>query len=793
MKYLLIFFGIFFWFTGKTQTVNPQLLSKPWEAFWIASTKTFQQDYGLYQFRKQVSLPEKPSSFVIHVSGDNRYKLYVNGQLASLGPARSEVFNWNFETIDIAPLLVAGNNIVAAVVWNFGPLKPWAQMSYRTAFILQGNSITEKMLNTDSSWKCIESTAYTACTKNTNYSNTFTGPGEQVDFNQFAKGWETNEFDDTNWSSAAELFNGLPKGAFAWTDGWMLVQSSLPQMEMQVQRLASLRGSSGLTIPAIFPKSKSSFTIPKKTKASFLLDQGVLTNAYFSVAFSKGKGSTIEIGYAETLFTADSSNGKVKYSKSNRNEIEGKVFFGTMDALIADGTSGQVFTSLLWRTYRYVQVTVETSNEALNIDDIFGVYTGYPFMMNAVLNTSDDTLLRIMETGWRTARLCAIETYMDCPYYEQLQYVGDTRIQAMVSLYNSGDDRLMKNAITQFDQSRMAEGITGSRFPTSLPQQIPTFSLWWISMVKDYWMYRDDTGFVKSFLPGIRQVLSFFSKYEQKDGRIKNAPYWEFTDWADAPGWHIGIAPVGNDGCSAILDLQLLLAYQTAALLETSLGKKWIANEYNLKAATLRNAILKNYWNENRKLIADTKEHDLYSQHANALAILTEVISGKEATALGNKILHEKVLVEATIYFKYYVNWALRKAGLGNNYLNQLQIWKDNLNQGLSTWAEVSDISNTRSDCHAWGASPNIEFFRTVLGIDTDAPGFAAIKVQPHLGNLKIIGGEIPHPKGKIKASYNYENGKWKIDIEIPANTTGKMLWKSKSFILKSGKNSFIF
>ena len=122
---------------------------------------------------------------------------------------------------------------------------------------------------------------------------------------------------------------------------------------------------------------------------------------------------------------------------------------------------------------------------------------------------------------------------MDCPYYEQLQYVGDTRIQALVSLYNTGDDRLMRNAITQLDYSRMAEGITLSRYPTANAQEIPTFSLWWIGMLSDYWMYRNDAAFVKQFLPGERQVLQFFSKYQQQDGSLKNAPYWEFTDWAE--------------------------------------------------------------------------------------------------------------------------------------------------------------------------------------------------------------------------------------------------------------------
>ena len=76
----------------------------------------------------------------------------------------------------------------------------------------------------------------------------------------------------------------------------------------------------------------------------------------------------------------------------------------------------------------------------------------------------------MLEIGWRTARLCAVETYMDCPYYEQLQYIGDTRIQALVSLFNSGDDRLAKNAIDQLDQSRLPDGVTLSRYPSRTPR-----------------------------------------------------------------------------------------------------------------------------------------------------------------------------------------------------------------------------------------------------------------------------------------------------------------------------------
>ena len=52
---------------------------------------------------------------------------------------------------------------------------------------------------------------------------------------------------------------------------------------------------------------------------------------------------------------------------------------------------------------------------------------------------------------------------------------GDTRIQALVTLYLSGDDRLVRNAIQQFEESRIPDGLTQSRYPTDLPQLIPPF------------------------------------------------------------------------------------------------------------------------------------------------------------------------------------------------------------------------------------------------------------------------------------------------------------------------------
>ncbi|HET6767873.1 MAG TPA: alpha-L-rhamnosidase N-terminal domain-containing protein [Chitinophagaceae bacterium] len=795
MKKWVIVFILFIISCGvaKSQTINPSLLTKTWSASWITVPDAPAKNYGVYYFRKEVSFAEKPGSFIVHISADNRYVLIINEKFVSIGPARNDLFHWNFETVDIADYLIEGANVITATVWNEGEYRPEGQISNRTGFLMQGNTSGEEIINSNTSWKCFKSAAYkplTGIEYNTYYVS---GPGELVDMNLMPDGWQKKDFDDNAWPNAVRVGwrGATPKGVVDIAD-WMLVPSTLPPMELRVQRFAAVRTSKGVTIPTGFPATKTPITIPANTHASFLLDQSFYTNAYPELDFSKGKDAGISLTYAEALFIEKPDSAGKTFKKGNRNEVEGKIISGRKDSIISNGKNNQYYSTLSWRTFRYIEVRITTKDEPLIIEDIYSLFTGYPFQLNAAFDANDETLEKIFEVGWRTARACAWETYMDCPYYEQLQYIGDTRIQALVSFYNSGDDRLVRNAITQMDHSRMAEGITLSRHPSFSPQQIPTFSLWYIGMVNDYWMYRGDRAFIKDKLQGTRNVLWFFSKYQNSDGSLRNVPYWIFTDWVEGKtGWPGGVGPIGIDGSSALLDLQLLWALQVAARLERELGLSAIANEYQKKAILLQQTIQRNYWEPNKKLYADTKDKDKFSQHANTLAILTNTIKGSAATDLAKRIIGDTSLSPASIYFKYYLHMALTKAGLGNDYLKWLDKWKENIEMGLTTWAEISEIDNARSDCHAWGASPNIEFFRTVLGLDTDAPGFKKVRIEPHLGELKNVKGKMPHPDGFILANYKLVNAKWNIEITLPEKISGRFIWKGKTYSLKPGTNNF--
>ncbi|MBN1185754.1 MAG: alpha-rhamnosidase [Bacteroidales bacterium] len=765
-----------------------------WQANWITVPGINRTEYGIYLFRKTFNLESVPGSFPVYVSADNRYKLYVNEKMISTGPSRSDIDHWNYEIVNLAPYLRPGQNIISAKVWNEGIYRPELQISLQTGFFLQGAVKESEILNTGETWKCVRDSSYQPVQVSGYFGEVrvagyyVAGPGEKIDMHFHIKNFEKLSFDDSSWKHAENVFRKRAGYSFSpvTVKSWTLQRSILPALELTYQRLDKLRKAEGISVKSSFPGEKADVKIPANSKVTLLLDQSFLTNAFPTLIFSGGENSIITLTYAESLYKGT--------SKGNRNEIEGKTMIGRKDFIISDGTVNQNFTSLVYRTYRYIEITIETKEAPLIINDFYGTFTGYPFVNNAFVKSGNPELERFMEIGWRSARLCAYDTYFDCPYYEQLQYIGDTRIQALVSLYNSGDDRLVKNALNLMDYSRQCDGVTLSRYPTASENQIiPPFSLIYIGMLHDYMMYGPDSEFVADKLSGARLVMNYFIGLQDKDGSLKNVPNWNFTDWATGPnkGWNRGTPPMGKDGSSSIMDFQLLMAFQAAADLENNLGRKEFSELYSKLAEELSTTILTKYWDSSRKLFADTPEKDMYSQHANTLAILTGLVKGDEAQALGRLIITDTTLTESSIYFKYYLHQALVKAGLGNDYLNWLDIWRKNISLGLTTWGEDSQVESTRSDCHAWGSSPNIEFFRTILGVDSDAPGFRKVKIEPNLGTITNISGEMPHPKGKISVSYTLKNKTWEVEIILPDNVSGTFIWEKKAIILNSGVNHF--
>jgi len=768
---------------SKSESPSEDLLRSRWKAGWITHPEGPRREFGVFHFRKTFSLAAVPQRFVIHVSADNRYELFVNGARVLNGPARGDLFHWRYETLDIASHLRSGKNILAAVVWNFADQAPMAQMTNETGLIVQGDGPAEQVVNTDPSWKVLKSSAVEMIPWDWRKVEGYfvVGPGESVDGTRYPWGWENPDYDDSAWKAVLVLAPGGPRGIQDSPSRWMLVPRSIPLMEEKLERLVKVVRAKGIEVPAGFLEGRMPVTVPAGTHATVLFDQTYLTTGYPELLLSGGHGAAITLAYAEALYK--------DHEKGNRDQIEGKEMRGFEDRFLPDGGEHRLFRPLWWRTFRYLQIDVETGSEPVVLEDLRAIFSAYPFTMRASFESDYPELKKMWEVGWRTARLCAHETYMDCPYYEQLQYVGDTRIQALISLYMTGDDRLVKNAIELLGESRTPEGLTQSRYPSFLPQYIPPFSLFWIGMMHDLWWYRGETDFLRGFLPGARNVLSWFGSRLAPSGLLGSLEWWNFADWSKE--FANGVPPQELDGQSAILSLQFAAALRAAADLESTFGSAERAAHYRALASKTATAVGKTCWDPARKLVADTPTKRTFSQHANILAVLEDAIPVAEHPAVMKTVLTDPTLIQCTYYFRFYLFRAMKKVGLADEYLNQLGPWRNMLALGLTTWAENPEP--TRSDCHAWSAHLNFDLLATVAGIEPAAPGFREVAIRPHLGALKQLRATLPHPLGEITVAYERKGEGLVADVTLPEKLSGAFYWKDKKTPLRSGKQHLVF
>ena len=192
--------------------------------------------------------------------------------------------------------------------------------------------------------------------------------------------------------------------------------------------------------------------------------------------------------------------------KGNRDEVQGKVFIGFGDRFLNDGSEKKTYRSTWWRSGRYIRLYVETNDHPLKIDDIHIIETRYPLENEGTFRSSDAALDAVIPLAVRGIQMCSHETFMDCPYYEQMMYVGDTRMEILTTYTMTRDERLIRRAIELFDWSRWISGFVAERYPSSPYQQCLPFSMLWVGMLRDYAYWRDDPEWVKRRMIGMRCI-----------------------------------------------------------------------------------------------------------------------------------------------------------------------------------------------------------------------------------------------------------------------------------------------
>ena len=703
----------------------------------------------------------------LDVSADERYVLFLDGKEISRGPHRGLPTHWHYQSYRIAGL-EHGEHVLEAVVCRLGLHAPLAQTSVRGGFILKASGSYDAQLTTGrAAW----TSASLQGTRMTDRGDSGTlGVGSQCEVTGASCLHERPADSDYRptrvvrgkvWTAC-----GLPM------PGWRLFPTALP--DMMVERKAPGRIVQGPNV--LVPGT----TIPPRGKVRILWDLGNYYCAYPLLSVSGGRGTTVRWGWTECLRT---SEGK----KDDRAAWKGLEFRqGFSDVFRPDGRTAAVFTTPWWRCGRWCVLDVVTGDEPLSVESVAIVETRYPAQPVARFACDDETVSAIQPICARALEMCMHETSVDCPFYEQQMYPGDGRLHFLgAGLFGNGE-RLIRQSLTLFDEDRRPSGLFPFNTPTRGVQDGIGFSLCVAAAFGDYLMNHDDRNWLLSRLPGLNHSLLGCEAYCRRDGLLVSTPGWNFVDWV--PRWRRGIPPAG-DGPepNAELNLQYLHAVLAAESCNRALGDEILAERWHRRAELLRMSIRAAFWSPDRSLFASTPAQRDFSEQAQALALLGDVVTGETAEACFRALVSAEGLDRGSIYFKHYLFQAYFKFGRADLFLSDLGFWTDCLQRHFATVPETPDLQ-ARSDCHGWGVHPLVHLHAGVAGVRSEAPFYAKAIVAPQPGNLRFIRSETPTPKGPVALDLRFDGGV-RGSVTVPTGLPTAFRWKGKDISLSAGTN----
>lgn len=778
-----------------------------WRARWISHPGQRVGVDGVAVFRRRFEWPG--GELRMHVSADQRFRLFLDGHDLGGGPDRGDAAYWHYHSWGGG--LPAGEHMLWARVWWL-TTPPMAQCSIRPAFLCAAEGSAAELLDTGhADWdvrleRCWEPIASEMCW----------GTGSRVRLHLGDESSAPAE-DELEWDTPVGRGIAFHRGGGGSNrggrlrltpatlppqheergdGGTVLLVTDAPDCTAETLRKRRLTATEHLPAEASDWQSLLDGTgtvcVPANSQRRVLVDLENYRCAYPEVTLS-GHG-TLRVSWAEACFT-DGGGSR----KGQRDAWQGHFFRGVADEFVVASDSAHRGSTLWWESGRFVELVAEASSQALTLNHLGWRETGYPLSEEGGFLSNDEALQGSFAIMTRTLKRCAHETFMDCPYYEQLQYAGDTRLQCQVVRALGRDHRLCTQAIDAFAHSLRDEGRLSSRWPTREWQDIPTFSLLWIGMLHDALLWSTDPSVVQRHLVTMRTILEHFRTRLREDGLLGWVEGWNFVDWV--PGWPAGEVP-GERLAGGAAATSLLLAHAAcmASDIERWAGEDGLAERSAALAGSLTAACMQHLWDNEAGCFADTTGKKSWSEHAQLLALLAGVeaqyeepllrglassqqeissgtgydFSAEALAASGADYSDPSQMARSTVYFSHYrleVGALYRRADL---LFDRLGYWRELSANGFSTVPEMPEPS--RSDCHAWGAHPRFHAVASILGIRPAAPGFAKVRVQPMLGPLEWANGTWPHPLGDINVALHRKGGQVHGRVELPRGLPGVLV-----------------
>lgn len=739
-----------------------------WHAYYAWSQDRGGHGLTVRYFRLALDLVEVPESLLIHVTADSRYRLWVNGQPLGRGPVKGMLQRYFVDTYELAPHLAVGRNVLAAEVRWFGDHAPTAEVHSRLPGFLV-HAPNHAGLDTPGQWKVwVDRAVVPDTTPYHQNAQHFLNHTELVDLRLRPREWWRPEFNDEAWAPAERL--GAPVNASArWgvADLRALVPRDMPALLEEPRRFRRTIVDHAV-VPHVFGAAPQPWRLAAGEGGVLILDADAQTTGYPVLEFRGGRDRTVYITYAEAMGFPTGHLGRHAVAKGQRDDLRGEPL-GYRDTVVLSGAQ-ETWEPFHWHAFWFMKIEILPGSEPVEVVDAHYRFCTFPQVRTAEFSSSDPEAQPMCEISWRTLQLCSHETYEDCPYYEQLNYIADTRLAALTSFHLANDPRLARRCLALFRDSLRSNGLIGARVPSEHPQMIPYFCLLWVQMLDDYWQWvgPQDREFVRTCLPVMDHILVFFRERLRPDGFIGKVPHWNMVD--RQPGWMRGEPPTLLAGDSTYLTSLYAQALATAIGLHEAAGREEDAIRWKPLLPVIRRAVRTLAWSPSEGLFLEGSRHphEPFSQHTQAAVINAGIATAAQCRRIARRLTNDPTLLRVRYMQSFYLARALEHIGRYHEFhTHVLAPWRAMLADRTSTWWEYP--APTRSDCHAWSGWVAVDFFRCVLGARPARPGWTAIQLAPQTGGLQWAGGQLATPAGLIRVDWRKEGAMLRFSAHTPA------------------------
>lgn len=740
-----------------------------WPAAWIR--RDDEAGPGVTAYRSSCTL-DAARNCRLHLSADQWAEVFLDGVPLGRVPDRCGPTRWLVSSVDCE--LAAGEHVLLAIVYDLGDHAPLPVMSVASGFICcpdPDDALVAAIATGHADWQWREL------------------PGlDVVKPRLMTAAAGESSCDLARWPALDELLagrgtwrpvavgrNGCSAGSthVAEGDRRPLAPTRLAALDShrvangRVRQVAGLRADEDREavpcgterdLPAEHAQWQQlldggAITIAPGRRVRALIDLGDYVSVEPALTLDGGAGAAIRLGWSEALIIAPSDAPGHRRGKTRRDRYEGCWCTDVGDQWQSDGTRRRVHP-YWWRCGRWLTIEVHTRDKAVTLSDLRLIERHAPQRDQGGFACDDTDLPAIVTICERALQHCAHDTYMDCPFYEQKQWVGDLRPQLLGSLVMGGDTGLMRQSLELVADSARG-GMTQARYPAEPVCVIPGFALWYIAAVHDYARWRGDADFVRELMPTLRHNAELALTQQRADGLLRLPPGWNYVDWVR--DWERGIPPHDDDLITATWNWQAVLVLRQLAELEDWLGEAELTARLRQRAERIATASMAAFWDEERGVMRDSPAHQSACEHAQCLAILSGD-AGAQANARMAAALaaRDGTLAASELFFSHYVVEALVAAGRMDAVFERLAQWRVMLRADLRTTPELFRLDDqndplsggTRSDCHAWAAHPLYHAYASILGVRPAAMGFEQVIIRPRLGPLQRASGRVPHPAG---------------------------------------------